>query len=116
MLVDGEPKIGSDFLFLTSFSCRQRRDLLVQVRTFETRLAPLRHLFDPLLGGVVAYAVQLRFPAELGEHCVVVLVRLNMRVVRDEGEISAVDKDILEDVAVVAPQLDTLKRQVRHPF
>ncbi len=71
---------------------------------------------NPLLGGVVAYAVQLHLPAELGKHFVVVLVCLNMQVVRGEGEISAVDEDSLEDVAVAAPQRDTIRRQVRHPF
>ncbi len=40
---------------------------------------PLHAIYcNPLLGGVVAYAVQLRLPAELGKHCVVVLVHLNM--------------------------------------
>jgi hypothetical protein len=59
---------------------------------------------------------RLRLPAELGESYVVVLMCLNMQVAHGEGEISSVDKDSLEDVAVAALQQDTIRRQVRHLF
>ena len=71
---------------------------------------------NPLLSGVVAYAVQLHLPAELGKSCVVVLVCPDMRVVCGEGEVSAVDKDSLEDVAMAALQWDTIGRKVCYPF
>ena len=52
---------------------------------------------------MVAYAVQLCLPAELGKSCGVVLVCPDVQVVRGEGEVSAVDEDSLEDVAMAAP-------------
>ncbi len=71
---------------------------------------------NPLLSGVVAYAVQLRLPAELGKSCGVVLVRPDMQVVCGEGEVSAVDEDSLEDVAMVAPRWDAIGGKVRYPY
>ncbi len=116
LLVDGEPKIKSDFLFPTSISCHQQRYLQFKWEHLRQAWSLCAIHCNPLLGSMVTYAVQLPLPAELGESCVVVLVHLNMWVVRGEGEISAVDEDSLEDVAVAAPQQDTIRRQVRHPF
>jgi hypothetical protein len=71
---------------------------------------------NPLLSSMVAYAVQLRLPAELGESCGVILVHPDVRVVRGEGEVSAVDEDSLEDAAMAAPRRDTIGGKVRYPF
>jgi hypothetical protein len=51
-----------------------------------------------LFGGVVTDAVELGFPAEILEGCVIILMCLHVGVVCCEQQVLAVDKDVLEDV------------------
>ncbi len=104
-------------------SCFRRHFLSVDKHAYGFKWEHLRRDWtirtiycNPLLSGMVAYAVQLRLLAELGESCGVILMRPDVRVVRGEGEVSVVDKDSLEDVAMVAPRRDRIGGKVRYLF
>jgi hypothetical protein len=104
-------------------SCFQRHFLSVDKYAYGFKWEHLRRNWtictiycNPLLSSMVAYAVQLRRPAELGKSCRVILVRPDVQVVQGEGEVSAVDEDSLEDVAMAAPRRDTIGGKVRYPF
>jgi hypothetical protein len=55
-----------------------------------------------LFGRVVANAVELRFPAELLERLVIILVCLHVLVMDREGQSPAVNQDVLENIGVLA--------------
>ncbi len=53
---------------------------------------------------MVTYAVQLRLPVKILEGRLVILVRLNMRVICGKAEVPAVDQDGLEDIGMLTSQ------------
>ncbi len=65
---------------------------------------------------MVADAIELGFPIELFKRGVVILVCFDMGVEKGEGQVVVIDKDVFEDVRVLASRWNTVGRDVRDTF
>ena len=61
-----------------------------------------------LFGRVVANAVKLRFPAELLERRGIILVCPHVSVMDREGQSTAVNQDVLENIGVLTSRWDPI--------
>jgi hypothetical protein len=92
---DGERGIGGGALFLTIVFLFPRKSQSAQAGKVSPPLWFGFAIAETLLGQMIAYAVELRGPAQLIKRHFVVLMRLDMGVIQAERQIPAIHQYVL---------------------